>query len=71
MGTKTPREIRLKRSIYGTLMFYILSSPSFYNFTANIFGNNSMCPSNSQIIAHSFLYLIALHRPEFNMKQDN
>jgi hypothetical protein len=56
--------IKLKHTIYGTLIFYLLSSPALFSFVGSIFGsniaNNNGCPTLSGIALHSFIYCIIL-----------
>ena len=56
--------LKLKFSIYGTLIFYLLSSPAMFSFTASIFGNRIAspegCPTNYGILLHALVYCVAL-----------
>jgi hypothetical protein len=45
---------KLKHSIYGTLIFFFLSSPTMYSLTQN------KCPTFQGVLLHTFLYFIAL-----------
>ena len=46
--------IKLKRSIYGTLIYYMLSSPSFYSLFTD------KCPNMFVIVISSIVYFITL-----------
>lgn len=56
--------LKLKFSIYGTLIFYLIASPAMFSFVASIFGNNiaspSGCPTHFGIVLHALVYCIAL-----------
>lgn len=56
--------LKLKFSIYGTLIFYLLSSPAMFSSVASIFGNHTAspegCPTNYGILLHALVYCIAL-----------
>lgn len=45
---------KLKHSIYGTLIFFFLSSPTMYSLTG------SRCPSLQSVLLHTVLYFLAL-----------
>ena len=61
---KEKTDIKLKHTIYGTLIFYLLSSPALFSLVGSFFGdniaNNNGCPTLSGIILHSFIYCIIL-----------
>jgi hypothetical protein len=60
MGNPFKRKLfKLKNTTYGTLIFYLLSSPAIYYLTSFLNDNNS-CPNNKMIIIHSILYFIIL-----------
>ena len=56
--------VKVKHSLYGTLIFYFLSSPPFYNILSLIFGINISskegCPKIFGIIIGSIIYCISL-----------
>ena len=62
MGNSTTRiGVKLKHSIYGTLILYLISSPAFYSITDSLFNiTNNECPNNLSIILHSIIYCISL-----------
>ena len=56
--------LKLKFSIYGTLIFYLISSPAMFSSVASIFGNKIAspegCPTNYGILLHALVYYIVL-----------
>lgn len=44
----------LKNALYGTLIFFFLSSPTIYSLTGN------SCPKIGGVLLHSVLYFVAL-----------
>jgi hypothetical protein len=56
--------IKLKHTLYGTLLFYLISNSELYQITNKILYNNILgidnCPTNVGIIIHSIIYIIAL-----------
>jgi hypothetical protein len=56
--------LKLKYSIYSSLIFFFLSSPVLYSQVASIFGNSianvNGCPTIFGILLHSFVYFILL-----------
>lgn len=56
--------LKLKFSIYGTLIFYLLSSPAMFSFTSSLLGDwisdSAGCPSKYGILLHSIVYLAIL-----------
>jgi len=55
---------KLKNSLYGTLIFFLLSSPAIYTLTSSLFGtwigSSSGCPTLSGILLHSLVYCLVL-----------
>jgi hypothetical protein len=51
---------KLKNTTYGTLIFYLISSPPIYYITNLILNRNDICPSSSIILLHSVVYCLAL-----------
>ena len=45
---------KVKNALYGSLIFFFLSSPTVYGITGN------RCPTLTQIIIHSILYFMTL-----------
>lgn len=59
MGNPFKRKLfKLKNTTYGTLIYYLLSSPAIYYLTS--FLNDNSCPNNKMILIHSILYFIIL-----------
>ena len=56
--------IKLKHTIYGTLIFYLISSPAMFSFISSVFGNQyaniNGCPTMNGLILHGLIYCIAL-----------
>jgi hypothetical protein len=56
--------IKLKHTIYGTLIFYLISSPAVFSFISSIFGNqiatSNGCPTSTGVFLHAVIYCIAL-----------
>lgn len=59
-----PSALKLKFSIYGTLIFYFISSPSVYSFVNSVLGNSfataAGCPTIKGILLHALLFCLAL-----------
>ena len=51
---------KLKNTTYGTLIFYMISSPAMYYLTNLIFNRSEICPSITMIVLHSILYCLFL-----------
>jgi hypothetical protein len=56
--------IKLKHSLYGTLIFYIISSPALFSVMGSLLGNwvstSSGCPTLPGILLHSVIFCMAL-----------
>jgi hypothetical protein len=55
--------IKLKISLYGTLIFYILSNPVTYSFVSSLFGNQfaeNGCPTLMDVLLHTIVYCVFL-----------
>ncbi|MCJ7638245.1 MAG: hypothetical protein MUO21_12210 [Nitrososphaeraceae archaeon] len=55
--------LKVKFSLYGTLIFFLISSPAMYSLTSSLFGNsiaNGGCPTTTGIILHALVYCAAL-----------
>lgn len=56
--------LKLKFSIYGTLIFYLISSPAMFSFMNSILGDrvasSTGCPTITGILIHSFVYCMVL-----------
>jgi len=65
MGNPTQNiGVKLKHTIYGTLIFYLISSPAFFYLINSLLGtqfaNINGCPTLSGIGLHSFVYFVLL-----------
>ena len=52
--------IKLKHSIYATLIFYFISSPSIFSIINNLTNINNDCISNIGTVIHSIIYCLSL-----------
>ena len=53
--------LKIKYSLYGTLIFYFVSSPALYGITNKLLQNiSSNCPNKVGILLHSFVYCLLL-----------
>ena len=56
--------IKLKHTIYGSLISFFISNPVTYSFISSILGkqfaNNNGCPTLAGIILHTIIYCICL-----------
>lgn len=56
--------LKLKYSLYGTLIFYLISSPVFFSFISSLFGNNvansNGCPTTTGVLISGVIYCIVL-----------
>lgn len=66
-------ELKLKFSIYGTLIFFFIASPAMFGLTGSIFGDSIAhqgCPTMWGVLLHALVYCIALfgvmYLPEIN-----
>jgi hypothetical protein len=63
-SSKVNTGIKLKHSLYGSLIFYLVSSPALYSVVASIVGNSIAttdgCPTNLGILVHSAVYCMLL-----------
>jgi hypothetical protein len=59
-----PIGTKLKHTLYGTLLFYLISNSEMYHITNKFLYNNILgtdnCPTNTGIIIHAVLYIIIL-----------
>tara|TARA_B110000208_G_C11777134_1_gene432467 strand:+ start:34 stop:444 length:411 start_codon:yes stop_codon:yes gene_type:complete len=62
--SKINKLIKLKHSIYGTLIYYLLSSPAIYYISYLLFGNIvsniNGCYTINGLLIHSVLYCLSL-----------
>lgn len=56
--------VKIKHSLYGSLIFYLVSSPALYSVVGSILGNNIAskdgCPSIIGVLLHSIVYCAIL-----------
>lgn len=56
--------IKVKHSLYGTLIFFLVANPVTYSVVASVLGNwvadSNGCPTMSGIFLHAVVYLVAL-----------
>lgn len=56
--------VKLKHSLYGTLIFYLISSPAMYSLVGSIFGSSvassAGCPTVMGVVLHSLVFCAAL-----------
>ena len=56
--------IKLKHSIYGTLIFFLVASPAMYSVVGSLLGNQfadtNGCPTTMGILLHAAVYCAAL-----------
>jgi len=64
MGSSINKGIKIKHSLYGTLIFFLVSSPALYAVMGKLFGNLianvNGCPTTLGILLHSFVYFLIL-----------
>jgi hypothetical protein len=65
MGNLTDKTgIKIKRAIYGTLIYYLVSSAAFFSLIKFVFGskilNNEGCPSSFGVGISSIIYCLFL-----------
>ena len=51
---------KLKNTTYGTLIFYMISSPAMYYLTNMLLNNKKICPTINMVILHSVIYCLFL-----------
>ena len=56
VGSNSEVGIKLKHTIYGTLIYYLVSSPAIYSLTSC----NYKCPQDKNVYLHSFVYFLSL-----------
>ena len=56
--------LKIKFSIYGTLLYYLISSPAAFSLTGSIFGPSvataNGCPTVTGVILHALVYCASL-----------
>ena len=65
MGSSSIEDgVKIKHSLYGSLIFYLVSSPALYSVVGSILGNNIAskdgCPSITGVLLHSIVYCAIL-----------
>ncbi len=62
IGKKT--DIKLKHTIYGTLIFFFIASPAIFSFVGSILGSwvadSNGCPTLLGVLLHAAIYCAAL-----------
>jgi len=60
MGGVASTGIKIKHSLYGTLIFFLISNPATFKFVSSIVGNGiadgNGCPTNMGIALHAIIY---------------
>jgi hypothetical protein len=55
---------KLKHSLYGTLIFFLIASPAMFSVVSSVLGNwvasPAGCPTLSGVLLHSLVYCMAL-----------
>ena len=62
-NSKLKMEIKLKHSLNGTLIFFMLSNPATYSLVAGLFGNKiayNGCPKLTGVLLHTIIYCVFL-----------
>ena len=59
-SAKINEGIKIKHSLYGTLIYYFISSPAFYTSINMIFNIGATCPNDCGLLLLSILYCFAL-----------
>lgn len=63
-NTRQPEGIKWKHSIYGALIFYLVSSPAVYSLINKVLGkrfsSDEGCPTKEGVILHSLVYAAIL-----------
>ena len=63
-NVKIQTGIKLKHSLYGTLIYFLLSNPATYYFFSKLLGhqfaNSKGCPSVIGVLLHSVIYCLFL-----------
>ena len=61
MANKANTLVKLKHTLYGSLIYFFLSSPSMYSLTSRIFfGSSQAYPSLLHVFLHSVIYCLVL-----------
>jgi hypothetical protein len=62
--SSTDSGIKLKHAVYGTLIYFFVSSPALYSFVSSILGSGIAtkegCPTNTGLLVHTVVYCMAL-----------
>ena len=63
-GAYIDQGTKIKHSLYGSLIFFFISSPAMYSFVGGLFGSNfadfNGCPTLYGVLLHAFVYAAAL-----------
>ncbi len=64
MGADVNPGIKLKHTLYATLIFFLIASPTVYSLTGSIFGQSiadaNGCPTLLGVFVHALVYCAAL-----------
>jgi hypothetical protein len=71
MNNKTNMFVKLKHTLYGSLIYFFLSSPPMYSLTSRLlFGISQAYPDFKQVFLHSIIYcfllILVMYLPEEN-----
>ena len=63
-GSTIEKGVKIKHSLYGTLIFYLVSSPALYSVVGSILGNSIAstkgCPTLMGVLLHTVVYCAML-----------
>ncbi len=60
LGSDLSLGIKLKHSLYGTLIYFLLSSPTVYSFVGSLFGDSKGCPTTTSVLIHAGIFTLFL-----------
>ena len=62
--SETERMMKLKNSVYASLVFFLVSSPIMYALTSKLFGrtiaSSAGCPTTTGVVVHAAVYGLLL-----------
>ena len=63
-GADVDQKTKIKHSLYGSLIYFFISSPAMYSLVGGLFGNkiasSSGCPTLYGVLLHALVYATAL-----------